>query len=316
VAYGQKETGRDIDHFDQYLVSSADWQDMDKCIGFLNAEGIYAQVIYPTLGLLWEGEVADPFLADALCRAYNIWAFELCASHKDCLFPAAHISMRDPQLAIKELERVAKLGRHSIFLAAMPINGRSWRHPDFDPIWAAAQDLNVSVGIHLASPSEYTGSQFYRDRDPGFMYVTMNIIQDPRQCLTTMVYDGVFERYPKLQAGSVEMELSWVPYFLDRMDYNYTQRAREIAGARFKADVLPSEFFHRHFFLSFQEDQMGIRDRAVIGVASLLWGSDYPHQESTFPKSQEFLQDILGDCTEAEWAKIVGGNAARVYNLN
>ena len=61
---------------------------------------------------------------------------------------------------------------------------------------------------------------------------------------------------------------------------------------------------------------MGIRDRDIIGVDSLLWGSDYPHQESTFPKSQEFLQELLGDCTEEEWAKIVGGNAARVYNLN
>ena len=61
---------------------------------------------------------------------------------------------------------------------------------------------------------------------------------------------------------------------------------------------------------------MGIRDREVIRVDSLLWGSDYPHQESTFPKSQEFPRDLLGDCTEEEWAKIVGGNAARVYNLN
>ena len=78
---------------------------------------------------------------------------------------------------------------------------------------------------------------------------------------------------------------------------------------------MPSEFFHRHVFLSFQEDQMGIRDREIIGVDSLLWGSDYPHFESTFPKSQEFLGDMLADCTEEEWAKIVGGNAARVYQL-
>ena len=112
------------------------------------------------------------------------------------------------------------------------------------------------------------------------------------------------------------MELSWVPHFLDRLDYNYTQRAREIAGERFKEDIMPSEFFHRHVFLSFQEDGMGIRDREIIGVDSLLWGSDYPHFESTFPKSQEFLGDMLADCTEEERAKIVGGNAARVYQLS
>ncbi len=75
VGYGQKETGHDLSNFDRYLIFSADWQDMDKRVRFLDQEGIDGQVIYPTLGLLWEGGVDDPFVADALCRAYNTWAF-------------------------------------------------------------------------------------------------------------------------------------------------------------------------------------------------------------------------------------------------
>jgi len=68
-------------------------------------------------------------------------------------------------------------------------------------------------------------------------------------------------------------------------------------------------------FVDFQQDTLGITHRDVIGVDNILWGSDYPHEESTWPRSQRFIQDILSDCTEEEKAKIVGGNAARIYGI-
>ena len=114
VGYGEKEQGLNIGNFDRYLGYSQQWQDMDARVRFLDEEGFDKQVLYPSLGIVWEGEVDDPALADALCRAYNTWAFELVASHKDRLFPAAHISIRDPALAVREMERVAKLGAHTI----------------------------------------------------------------------------------------------------------------------------------------------------------------------------------------------------------
>ena len=112
------------------------------------------------------------------------------------------------------------------------------------------------------------------------------------------------------------MELSWVPHFLDQIDYTYTQRQIEVASYRFKEDMLPSDYFHRNVFLSFQEDALGTRDPHIIGVNNLMWGSDYPHPESTFPRSREITEEILVDCTEEEKAKIAGGNAARVYHLD
>ena len=80
--------------------------------------------------------------------------------------------------------------------------------------------------------------------------------------------------------------------------------------------MLPSDYFHRNVFVSFQGDALGIKLRDNIGVDNLLWGSDYPHPESTFPRSQQILQEILAECTEEEKAKIAGGNAARVYQLD
>ena len=144
----------------------------------------------------------------------------------------------------------------------------------------------------------------------------INIDHWVRMSLTHMIYSGVFERFPKLQVGCIEHELSWVPHFLDRLDYRYTQSPRGDAWIRFKEDMLPSDYFHRNVFLGFQEDGLGIKLRHIIGVDNLVWGSDYPHFESTFPRSRQILEGIMGDCTEEGKAKIAGGNSARIYHLD
>jgi predicted TIM-barrel fold metal-dependent hydrolase len=80
--------------------------------------------------------------------------------------------------------------------------------------------------------------------------------------------------------------------------------------------MVPSDFFHRNVVLSFQEDAVGVRLRDVIGVDNMMWGSDYPHSESTFPQSRKILADILAGVPADEQAKIAGGNTARVYRFD
>jgi predicted TIM-barrel fold metal-dependent hydrolase len=79
--------------------------------------------------------------------------------------------------------------------------------------------------------------------------------------------------------------------------------------------MLPSDFFHRNVFISFQEDDLGIQLRSIVGVENLMWGSDYPHAESTFPRSREIVERILKDVRDDERALIAGGNAARLYHF-
>ena len=106
----------------------------------------------------------------------------------------------------------------------------------------------------------------------------------PRNAIAAMIYGGVFERYPKLKVGVVEFEVAWAPYFMARLDNVYTERAVGRKLQRFKDGLLPSDFFRRNVFISFQEDDLGIQLRSSIGVENLMWGSDYPHAESTFPE--------------------------------
>jgi predicted TIM-barrel fold metal-dependent hydrolase len=137
-----------------------------------------------------------------------------------------------------------------------------------------------------------------------------------RVSLGHLILEGVFERYPRLRVGSAEHEIAWVPYFLDRLDYTYTQRARRTHWVRYRTDVLPSDFFRQNAFLSFQEDAMGIRDRALIGVDGLMWGSDYPHTESTFPRSRTILERILDGVPGEERRQITASNVARLYQFD
>ena len=150
VGYGQKEDGSALNEFDQSLYEGGAWQDMDKRMQFLDAEGIDHQVLYPTLGLLWEGEVQDPQLAAALCRAYNTWAFEISAGHRDRLFPAAHISLREPTLAVQEIQR----------------DGQTWRAFNHDRLRAYQRAKLRPPGLRSALGSR-PGLQYRRQHPPG-----------------------------------------------------------------------------------------------------------------------------------------------------
>ena len=280
----------------------------------MDIDGIDVSIVYPTIGFLLYNVILDSQLLSALFRTYNDWVADFCSSSPDRLKGISMLNTDDVQTGVRELERCAKLGYVGAMIPAYPPEGRGYNMPEYEPLWAAAQDLQMPLGLHVNTNRPGPGLEtaktdsvtpaFQSSRD---FWVKMSIGH--------MIFSGVFERYPKLQVGAVEHELGWVPYFLNQMDYTYTQRHRREFWHRFKEDMLPSDYFHRNVFLGFQEDALGIRLRDLIGVDNLLWGSDYPHAESTFPKTREILEDILSDCTEEEKAKIVGGNAARVYRL-
>jgi uncharacterized protein len=310
AGYGQKETGLMTASFDRYAFYNSAWQDMDARVRFLDTENIGPQVIYPSLGIIWEGEVDDPALADALCRAYNRWAFDLVASYRDRLFPAAHISMRDSAMAVREMQRVAQLGCRIVFVAAMPIKGKSFGHPDFDQIWAAAQDLDLSVGLHVVSHRHYTGSDFYHDPKPGLMYFTMSILRDPREALTTMVIDGVFERFPRLRVATVEAMAGWVGEWIERIDYRYQYMGHT---SQMKRPI--AEYFSRNIWISGDpEEKMFKYIVQFAGDDKFFIGSDYPHAEG-FVNPVEKARAHLRDLPAASVEKILNRNARDFYRI-
>jgi len=281
----------------------------------MDADGVDVSIVYPTVGLLLYS-VPDSALLTEIFRTYNDWLAEFCQPFPSRLKGIAMINVDDVPSGVSELERCAKMGLAGGMITVYPPEGRGYDQPEYERLWATAQDLEMPLGLHIATNRPGPGQDFAgEERNRVRSSFLANADHWVRMSLGDMVFSGVFDRFPKLQVGSVEMELSWIPHFLDRIDYTYTQRVQQ-DRYRFKEDMLPSDYIHRNVFFGFQEDALGIRQRDIIGVDNLMWGSDYPHVESTFPRSQQIIEEVLADCTEEEKAKIAGGNAARVYHLD
>ncbi len=285
----------------------------------METDGVYGEVIYPTLGLLvyW---LQDGELLSAICRTYNDWLAEFCGADPDRLKGIAMINVDDVQDAVGELERSAKLGLRGAMITVYPYEEKNYGLPLYEPFWAAAQDLNMSLSMHVAT------NRGKRGGDPATQSEVDGIGRHDLALISTraywvqvsiarMIFSGVFERHPGLRVVSTEHEVAWAAHLLTAMDYNYTQRARE-NQYRYKTDALPSDFFHSNVSVSFQEDAIGMQLRSFIGVDNLMWGSDYPHAESTFPRSREILDEIFSGVPQDEQVRIAGLNAKKLFGFS
>jgi predicted TIM-barrel fold metal-dependent hydrolase len=279
----------------------------------MRLDGVVGEVLYPSQGLFYF-KVADTQLMSAIFRAYNDWLTEFCRTDPERLKGIAMINLDDIQDGIKELERTAKMGFAGAMITEYPPEDRRYDQAEYEPFWAAAQALDMPLSLHTATRRQGkirgAGERTLRDASSRATKVFY-----PATSMCDMIFAGVFERYPNLKLAIVEFELAWVPHLLSSMDYTYRERHEE-AFYRFKDGCRPSDFFHRNVFLSFQEDAIGIRLRDIIGVDNMMWGSDYPHSESTFPQSRQILAQILAGVPEDDCAKIVGGNTARLYHFD
>ena len=287
--------------------------DPEQHLADMRLDGVAGEILYPSQGLFYF-RVPDSGLMSAIFRAYNDWLAEFCKADPSRLKGIAMVNVDDVGEGIKELERAAKLGLAGAMITEYPFEDRRYDRPEYEPFWAAAQSLGMPLSLHTATKRQGkirgAGTKTLRDASSRATKAFY-----PALSMCDMIFSGVFERYPRLTVAIVEFELSWAPHLLDTMNYTYRERHEE-AIYRFKGDVRPSDFFHRNVVLSFQEDAVGIRLRDMIGVDNMMWGSDYPHSESTFPRSRQILAEILADVPPAEQAKIVGVNTARVYGFD
>jgi predicted TIM-barrel fold metal-dependent hydrolase len=278
----------------------------------MDLDGIAAGVLYPSQGLTLFGIPATDVLS-ASFRAYNDYLAEFCSPYPDRLKGIAMVNVDDMEEGTEELERAAKIGLAGAMISIDPV--LPYHHAAYDRFWAAAQDLNLPLSLHTGTMRWKPGMNTAAiTLETGFGF--SNREYNPRECIDHILFSGVFERFPKLKVGVIEFEIAWAPYFINQMDDYYKQRPTGVQLPRFKNDMLPSDFFRSNVFIGFQEDELGIQLRHHIGVNTLLWGSDYPHAESTFPKSREILGQILSGVPEEEQAKIAGENTAKLYGFD
>ena len=287
--------------------------DPEQHLADMRLDGVAGEVLYPSQGLFYF-RIADSVLMSAIFRAYNDWLAEFCRTDPARLKGIAMVNLDNVAEGIKELERAARLGLAGAMITEYPLEDRRYDQPEYEPFWSAAESLGMPLSLHTATRRQGkirgAGAKTLRDASSRATKAFY-----PALSMCDMIFSGVFDRHPRLTLAIVEFELSWAPHLLDTMDYTYRERHEE-AIYRFKNAMRPSDFFHTNVVLSFQEDAIGIRLRDVIGVDNMMWGSDYPHSESTFPQSRKILAEILAGVPEAEQARIVGGTTACVYGFD
>ena len=279
-------------------------------------DGVMASVLYPSEALL-AYSIPDSTLCSATMRAYNDFIAEFSSADSARLKGIALVNIDDPNEAVSELKRCRDKGLAGAMITVLPPGDRPYDHDMYEPFWAASVDLDMPLSMHVATGRQVLSAdpdqKEVRQVSEAAFYLQDHFV---RKSLGEMIFSGVFERHPKLRVGSIEHEVSWVPFFLFQMDYCYTDRPLRGDWHRFSPGVLPSDFFKQNCFVSFQEDRVGVRVRDTFGVEALMWGSDYPHTESTFPRSREITSEILRDVPEAEQALILRDNVARLYGFD
>ncbi len=272
------------------------------------ADGVEADVLYTTLGfrIFW---LRDAGLQKACFRAYNDWLAEYCGYAPKRMAGLALISLYDPEQGVRELERCAKLGLKGAMIWCSPPTEQPYSSEAYDPFWAAAQEMKMPISLHAITGMGMESQWDFKER---YMRATV-LSHEVERTLSVLIFSGVLERFPRLQIVSAENNCGWIPYYLQRMDRAF-ERNRFAAG--YKLSLKPSEYFARQIWCTYIDDYVGVASRRFIGADRMMWSSDYPHQASSWPHSQEVVARDFKDASEDDRFKITRGNVARLYGFD
>ena len=278
----------------------------------MDGEGIDRVLLYPTIGICWEGHVTDPALATAYTRAYNRWLVEFCQVDRRRLYPVAHISLLDADGAVEETIRARKDGCVGVFLSpdVAARGGRHFDDPAFARFWETVQDLEMPIAFHVVVRDHQWFRQWQRS-DPsdglfGFAFLAIDVMA----AFTQMLSSGMFERYPRLRCAVLEAGSNWIAAWLDRLDHKHRVMAH-LTPIR----MPPSAYFYRQCMISADPDESLTAQMVEhIGADYFIWASDYPHIDASFGVVKELRERLAPLSAEAR-RKVLGENALRFYKL-
>lgn len=306
-------------------------------LAVLDGDGIAAEVIFPDgitekntppfgagLSLPTENIVADLQWAGA--RAHNRWLAEFCQMAPERRVGVAVVpALWDVEEAVKEVAWARRNGLGGILLPCMWGRFAPYHHPKYDPLWSACQEQDVVVHFHSgAAPTEDYFGPDSPDAEapslPGAMGIYISeVVWWSARPLTFLLWGGVFERFPKLKVAVTESTAVWVPEYLKLLDQRYseTHYSQKLGDYRSHLSMAPSEYFARNVMVG--ASCMPRREaelRHAIGIGNIMWGSDYPHPEGSWPYTKQQLGETFHDLPRDEIAAMLGGNAARFYGID
>jgi predicted TIM-barrel fold metal-dependent hydrolase len=288
--------------------TASNLRDMDK-------EGVDVGVLFPTVGLyiMWRDNL-DPELSAAICRAYNTWLSDYCRDSSKRLYGVALLPLQDPARAVEELKYAReKLGLVGIFWRPNKLNGRTMASPDYDPVYANAADLGVTVCVHEGARTvlQQAGSDRYSEFG---RHIACHPLEQMLACLN-LCADGVLEKFPKLKVAHLESGCGWVPFWLERMDEHWEHEGQ---GQAKTTKEKPSYYFKRQCWASCEAgEELAPVYVEHVGEDYLMVATDYPHSDCI----GKFPDHTVGDLTKNDHLskearrKILWDNPKRFYGL-
>ena len=276
-------------------------------------DGIVGEVMYPSINMV-TFSLPDREVAHAVFRRHNDWIRDYCSQDPERLIGVACLPLPDVDEAVAELERVAAMGIRGVAIPCTDPADKPYFHPDYEPFWSAAEAAGLPITMHI-----FTGTTWDMGFPPHWGTPATSIMgyalayAGVAVTVGHLIYGGVAERHPGLRFVAAEFETGWVAHFLQRLDHA-TYRARGEASPDLTAE--PSEYFRRQFFVTFEDDEIGVRTRDVIGVDNMLWGNDYPHHDSIWPRSMEVIGRIFDGVPDDEKVRMTSGNVIQLYGIS
>ena len=276
----------------------------------MDQDGVDAEILYPpqrAMLTFMKQQDKDAHLAGI--RAYNRWLKDgFCAPDPDRLIGIFQTPNVGIETSVSELKRAKKEGYKGVALSAWPSGGDNLSADD-DPFWAAAADLDMPVSIHLLLAAQ---QQKMGATNKGSVAIGASAFMYTMPIMVEMIFQGVFDRFPKLRLGLIEVGVGWIPHFLEMVDDRYWRNRH---WTNTKTKKVPSDYFHDHMLATFIVDRSGMQVRHQVGVDNMSWSTDFPHHGNDWPYSRKVIDELFVNVPEEERRKIICDNAVKFWNL-
>ena len=294
----------------------------------MNIDGVWAEVLFPPQRTMshFLGDDDDGFVLAGV-EAYNNFLFEeFCAPDPARLIGVAQIPSLGIDVAVDGVRKAAARGAKGVLISNWP-SGRAALSLDDDPFWAAAVDegLPVSVHINIISRQQRAAGRKAAAKAGNTLYDMSSeatrakaiggmshVFSMAAGNITSMLFTGVFDRFPELQLCWIETGVGWLPHFIECLDDRYW---RNRGWGDLPINYPPSYYWYRNNAATFITDRSGIALRHQVGVDNMMWSSDYPHHGNDWPYSRKVIEETMNAIPAGEKAKITGANARRIWNL-
>jgi uncharacterized protein len=255
----------------------------------MDAEGIERALLFPSVYLIG-GDIEDPLVAAATCHGYNEWIADMCRDGEGRLDAVGIVPLQSIDAAIAETEHIAKLGLKGVCLRPERYQGLALYDERLRPFWERLAGNGLVAAVHGSFGSEMPGFASGRYDNNFFIHMICHPFEQMAACLD-IIGGGVLEAHPKLRVAFLESGLGWLEYWLERMDEHVETMPRLVPWLRRK----PSEQFREQCYISIEADEAHLLPRLrEMGLEGcVLWATDYPHFDCTYPGAVTELEEKL-----------------------